>query len=269
MRGRTGISVAGHFGELLQGRVGPGGPVALVTLPCPVLVCRAARVDGSFGLYQTGNRALRPADLRLLLAALGHPIRGRFRLGTQMPVGAGTGASTASRVALAIAAGEEDPWRIARACLALEGASDPLMFAAPAQMLWASREARLLEALPPLPKLEILGGFFGPPRRTDPGDANFPDIGDLVQGWKARAGDLPALAGLASQSALRCLALRGPAGDPTEALARRLGAAGFALAHTGSARALLFAPGTIPPQAGKDLQAAGFSGITRYSLAGT
>jgi hypothetical protein len=29
----TGHTVAGHFGELLQGRLGPSGPLALVTLP--------------------------------------------------------------------------------------------------------------------------------------------------------------------------------------------------------------------------------------------
>ncbi|BAJ82867.1 BluE protein (plasmid) [Acidiphilium multivorum AIU301] len=28
------IAVLGHFGEFLQGRIGPGGPVALVTVPC-------------------------------------------------------------------------------------------------------------------------------------------------------------------------------------------------------------------------------------------
>lgn len=153
-------------------------------------------------------------------------------------------------------------------CLALEGASDPLMFASPARLLWASREGRVLDRLPPLPRVEVLGGFLGPPQRTEPRDTGFPEIGDLVQEWKVSAGNLAALAALASQSARRCLSLRGPAEDPTEALARRLGAAGFALAHTGSARALLFAPGTVPPGAGQVLQAAGFSGITRYSLAG-
>ncbi|TCP38104.1 hypothetical protein EV662_12129, partial [Rhodovulum marinum] len=33
--------VAGHFGEFLQGRLGPDGPVVLVTLPCPALAVRA------------------------------------------------------------------------------------------------------------------------------------------------------------------------------------------------------------------------------------
>lgn len=99
MPDRTQIRVAGHFGEFLQGRMGPRGTIALVTLPCPVLVCRAARAGGTFGLHQTGNRALQPADLRRLLVALGQPVRGRFRLATGMPVGAGAGASTASRVA--------------------------------------------------------------------------------------------------------------------------------------------------------------------------
>ena len=31
------VRVPGHFGELLQGRIGSDGPVALVTLPCPAL----------------------------------------------------------------------------------------------------------------------------------------------------------------------------------------------------------------------------------------
>jgi len=31
------VRISGHFGELLQGRLGPQGPVALITLPCPVL----------------------------------------------------------------------------------------------------------------------------------------------------------------------------------------------------------------------------------------
>lgn len=149
-------------------------------------------------------------------------------------------------------------------CLALEAASDPLMFACPARLLWASREGRVLDRLPPLPRVEVLGGVFGPPRRTEPRDTSFPEIGDLVQDWKVSAGNLAALA---SQSARRCLSLRGPAEDPTEALARRLGAAGFALAHTGSARAPLFAPGNVPPGAGQVLQGAGFSGMTRHSLA--
>ena len=72
------------------------------------------------------------------------------------------------------------PSDLARACVAVEGASDPLMFPAPERLLWASRRAEVLETLPPLPSFDVLGGFFGPNRRTDPRDANFPDISDLM-----------------------------------------------------------------------------------------
>lgn len=260
------VRISGHFGELLQGRLGPQGPVALITLPCPMLACTAQQGAGPLRLRAQGEAVMRPADLRKLLIALGLPPRGRFHLKTEMPVGAGLGASTAARVALARAAGVDDPRRIAHACLAVEGASDPVMFAEPAKLLWASREGRVLDDLPPLPPFEVLGGLFGPPRRTDARDNRFSNIADLVAGWRAHAGDLPALARLASDSARRCVALRGPADDPTEALAARWGALGFAIAHTGSARALLFAPGTMPTAAAAGLQAAGLTNVLRFSV---
>ena len=115
------VRISGHFGELLQGRLGPQGPVALITLPCPVLACTASQGAGPLHLRSKGEAVMRPADLRQLLTALGLPRRGRFQLTTEMPVGAGLGASTAARVALARAAGVDDPQRIAMACLAVEG----------------------------------------------------------------------------------------------------------------------------------------------------
>ena len=48
------------------------------------------------------------------------------------------------------------------------------MYPEPARLLWAPREARALGALPPLPPLEIVGGFFGPGRRTDPATTTSP-----------------------------------------------------------------------------------------------
>ncbi|TMV63484.1 propanediol utilization protein, partial [Thioclava sp. BHET1] len=50
----------GHFGELLQGRLGPDGPLALVTLPCPPLAARVTRDPGAFALHQPAARALPP-----------------------------------------------------------------------------------------------------------------------------------------------------------------------------------------------------------------
>lgn len=261
------MRVAGHMGELIQGRLGPGGPVALVTLPCPVLAVTARRQPGAFALHLEGKVALDPARAAALLRVLDLPVTGRFALRGDLPPGGGAGASTAALVALARAAGADEA-RIAAACLAVEGATDPLMFPASGRLLWASRQARVLAHLPPLPRIEVLAGFHGPARRTDPADDDFPDIADLAAAWPDACRSARAVAELAAASARRTLALRGPAGDPTEELAENFGAAGFAIGHTGPARALLFLPGTVPEAAEAALRAAGFRGILRYVLEG-
>lgn len=260
--------VAGHFGELVQGRLGPSGPVALITLPCPVLAATATCRAGAFRLHQPGAGSTPRRQVLALLDRLGLPRRGAFTLRLQMPPGGGAGASTAALMALAKAAGARDPQAITAACLAVEGASDPLLFAAPERLVWASRQGRVLGQMPPLPRMELIGGFTGTPERTDPADNNFPDISDLLQAWPRACGRLEEVARLISLSAGRTLALRGAAADPTAALARRLGALGYTIAHTGSARALIFAPGTVPEAAATDLRAAGFSTITRFRIGG-
>ncbi|MFV0491371.1 MAG: propanediol utilization protein [Pseudorhodobacter sp.] len=260
--------VAGHFGELMQGRMGPGGPVALITLPCPALYCQVIHRPGSLGLFEPDGAIIGRVALRRLLADLGLPATGRFVLRRKMIPGGGAGASTAARVALLHAAGATDPARVARACLKSEGASDPLMFENPGRILWASREARILSGLPPLPRMEVVGGFWGPAHRTDPRDLAFPDIADLVAGWQGGPHHLDHLAGLASQSAERMMALRGKRDDPTAALARCFGAKGWVMAHTGSARGLIFAPGAVPADLITALRAAGFCGITRFGCGG-
>lgn len=258
--------VEGHFGELIQGRLGPDGPVALITLPCPVLVVEAqpAPLSDPHGL-------LPPSRARALLTALGLADPGPFALVANMPRGGGAGASTAALVALARLAGSRHtPEDLARACVAVEGASDPLMFPAPERLLWASRRAEVIAHLPPLPGFDVIGGFFGPNQRTDPDDEAFPDISDLIGPWRAAATarDLATLGQLASLSANRCLDHRHRLPDPVADLARRLGALGHVIAHTGSARGLLFAPGAIPTDAPAALVAAGFRRIVTFSAGG-
>lgn len=264
------VRVAGHFGEFLQGRIGPDGPVALVTLPCPALAVAAWHAPGpGLSIHGSGQRLITPERARRFLARLDRRLSGHVRLRAAMPAGGGAGASTAALVALARLAGiASAPEALARACIAAEGASDPLMFSRPEDLLWASREGRVLDRFPALPRMDVIGGFLGPARRTDPGDANFPDIGDLIRAWgrAASTGRPEALAEIASLSASRTLALRGPESDPTAELARDLGAAGFAVGHTGSARALLFVPGRIGPHAGAALRAAGMTGIVRFRV---
>ncbi len=258
--------VFGHFGELLQGRIGPSGPVALVTLPCPTLWAQAQVAPGRLlALYQPVRVVTVPA-LHRLLDRLGLPERGRFRLRLNMPAGGGAGASTAALIALAQAAGAGDARALLRAVFAEERASDPLLFDRPERVLWASRRGEVLADLPALPRFEVLGGFCGKGQRTDPDDHDFPDISDLLEDW--RGAGLTRMAHLAAESARRTLALRGPADDPTPALAHNLGALGFTIAHTGAARGLIFAPGTVPESAEADLRARGFSRITRFGCGG-
>ena len=112
----------------------------------------------------------------------------------------------------------------------------------------------------------MIGGFAGAPQRTRADDRRFPDIADLVTLWAeaAERGDRAALARLASTSADRSLTLRGGIIPPFGALVQATGALGHAIAHTGSARALLFAPETIPPGTADLLRQAGFRRIVRF-----
>ncbi|ALG91464.1 MULTISPECIES: hypothetical protein [Actibacterium] len=264
-------AVCGHFGELLQGRLGPAGPVVVITLPCPALRLRGWYSPGGDLRVHSPERLVWRAQARRFLALVGGRPRGRFALRPEMPAGGGAGASTAALVALArLAAPDCPPLELARACVTAEGASDPLMFPAPERILWASREAEIAGHMPILPRCEVLGGFHGPPRRTWPADSNFADISDLVPRWQAAAGagDLTALARLSSRAARRTLARRGPADDPTEALARDLGALGIVIAHTGSARGLIFAPGSVPATGAAQLRAAGLRQIVRFTAGG-
>lgn len=240
--------------------------MALITLPCPALWAEAVAAPArSLALYQPVPVVARARLLRVL-RRLDLAAGGRFRLRLNMPVGGGAGASTAALMALALAAGAREDAALVAAVLAAEGASDPLLFQNPERLLWASRRGVVLADLPALPRFEVLGGFLGPGQRTDPRDADFPDISDLVAEWPGA--DLGQMARLASISARRTLALRGPKGDPTEALAHRHSALGFSIAHTGAARALIFAPGTVPQAAAADLRKAGFSRITRFRCGG-
>lgn len=266
------LRVAGHFGELLQGRLGPQGLVALVTLPCPVLGVTAQRFAGAgFSIHGGGQRLLTPQRARALLERLEMRLSGRVVLRAEMPAGGGAGVSTASLVATARLAGwQGPPDLLARACVAVEGASDPLMFAQAETLLWASRLGETLDHLPALPAFEVIGGFYGPPKRTNPADSDFPDISDLLTDWTAAAlaQDLPALAALASTSARRTLKKRGAGSDPIWSLAADLGALGSVIAHTGAARGLIFAPGAVPEAARQSLQRAGLRGVVQFRAGG-
>jgi uncharacterized protein involved in propanediol utilization len=270
-------AVSGHFGELVQGLLGPNGPVALVTLPAPPLRAEARWQPGPFDLHCPSGAVLARSTAAALWRSLaGGAPQGRLRLAVGMPPGGGAGSSTAALLAVARAYAAAS-WRplpdaagLAALCLRLEGATDPLMHPEPGALLWAPREARVLAPLPPLPDCEIVGGFLGTGHRTDPRDRNFADVADLVTAWTPAAarGDLPALARIATESARRNALRRGQAEiAPLVALAGRHGALGVVAAHTGSARGLIFAPDH--PGAGdamRGLHELGLTRVLRYRL---
>ncbi|MFZ5964824.1 hypothetical protein ACOXXX_17915 [Thalassococcus sp. BH17M4-6] len=260
----TGVAVAGHFGEWLQGRLGADGPLALVTVACPALQVRTGPGPASVPLFDAAQLARFAADLGLRDPAWP-------TLQYDMPFGCGAGASTATLVALARwASFSGTDAELARACVRVEGATDPLMLPAPDSVLWAPREGRSLQALPPPPGAVIVGGYWGAPQRTDPADTAFDDIADLIPDWDAacRDGDLARAAALAATSARRCTASRGPQ-DPMPELARDLGALGHLRAHTGSARGLIFAPGDVPEHAATALTEAGLTGVLHFPTGGS
>ena len=153
--------VAGHFGAFLQGRIGPQGPVALVTLPCPVLRARAICHPSRYlTLWQNPPAAVSRARLAALLDQMNLPRHGRFCLRCDMPQGGGAGALTTGPMALARAAGASDTALITDACLAIEGASDPLLVSHAERILWASRQGQVLTQMPALPRYDIIGGFL-------------------------------------------------------------------------------------------------------------
>ena len=254
------IRVHGHFGELLQGRLGPTGPMAVVSLPCPALWVQLDGLDAGL---------LGPRRLEILCRHLGLPQPLLIpSIAATMPPGGGAGSSTAALVAIARFLGfDGTPAELALACAAAEGASDPLMMPDAERLLFAPRQGRVLEDLPALPPFTVVGGFYGEPQRTDPDDEAFPDIDDLVEQWRLGPG-LARMAELTSESARRTLEKRGPEGDPTADLAQELGAAGWLIAHTGSARGLIFPRGEVPPGAEEVLREARMIGVIRFDGGG-
>lgn len=239
-------AATGHFGEMLQGRLGASGPVALVTLPCPAMTATAT-LRPSPGAPLTGGGALARAAARAAAPGLG----GRLAVSCAAAPGVGAGSSTliglaALRAAEAVRGAAVDPARQAKALLRIEGAVDPLMSPRPGDVLWASRRAAALDIAPPGPRLIVVGGIAGPGRATDPADHDFADIADLWADFVAarRAGDRSALGAIATESARRNQTRRPiPAFGAVSDCAGALGALGVAAAHTGSTLALLFAPG--------------------------
>lgn len=264
--GHGGIAIPCHFGEWLQGLAGPNGPVALITL-VPKGVHVIARRIGAARIASTaiGQGTFPRSTLIRLHRALSlpHPAHSLLRL--PFAPGLGTGMSTATLMAHAYLSGfQGSALALARGTIFVEGASDPLMFAEPDRIIWSSRQGRVLGRVPAPFRAHLVGGFFGPPAPTRATDCNYEDISDLLAEWpKART--LAHAAALARESAVRCHARRALTRDPMPDLTRDLGALGWITSHSGAARAVVFAPGTVPRHAAAALREAGLYGVQGLS----
>lgn len=267
----TSARVAGHFGELVQGRMGPDGPVVLVTLPCPVLETRVRFTPGPRPLRVPGTETTQVAELaRAVLAEWAPGVGGLIEIDRPASPGAGAGSSTAELLAClrALAAWcgiVLTPEDEAARCHAIEGAVDPLMYRG--NRLFASRAPAVVEDLPALPPLQVVGGFAGHGQRTNPNDQAFPDISealDLLRDGLA-TGNHEMVADAARRSAeLNQSRNPNPAWATVLAAGEAMDALGPVVSHTGSAIGMILPPEADPAPAMEALSTSGLSQVLTF-----
>ncbi|GGY75890.1 hypothetical protein GCM10010363_66230 [Streptomyces omiyaensis] len=260
-----------HHGELLQGVFldAGGRPCAgLVTLPLAGPGTRAdftprpgTPPDAVTVLPGDRSKAARAARLAVAVCAgrTGRPARGgTLRLTGTVPLGLGMGSSTSDVLAAVRAVADAyglrlDPGTTARLAVRAERASDPLMLDA-RPVLFAQREGRVLEVLgPALPPLLVVGCLLGDGAPVDtlalpaptPTEAElraYADLRDRLRRALAE-GDAALLGRVATASARRAQRLLGQREfEPLVALARRTGAVGVQISHSGSVAGVLHDP---------------------------
>ena len=260
--------VTGHFGEWMQGRLGQDGPIALISVPCPLFHCDVTVEDAEVTSFHGLGITLNVEQMEALLGCIDLHMPKRVTVQSSIPVRAGLGASTASILSVLRALTKDalSMEQAAKICVDVEGATDPLMHEQFDRLLWASRSATIVERLSAPPKFEIVGGLWGEGQATDPADLNFPNITDLVDKWRhaVEQRSHKKVAELATESANRTTELRGPKGDPSQEFALEIGALGYVRAHTGSARGFLFLPNHTPENAMRWLSDAGYTNPCRF-----
>lgn len=272
---RTGTGYAPcHHGEILQGvfLADDGRRCAgLVTLPMagPGSTAEFHPRPGT----EPGALTVVPADrtkaaraARFTVAACARqaglpPTGGELRLTGDIPVGLGMGSSTSNVIAAVRAVADSyrvplAPGTVARIAVRAELASDPLMLDG-RPVLFAQREGRVLEHLgPALPPLVVVGCALGGGRAVDTlalpvAEAGEGDVRDFerLRALLRRAvatRDAALLGEVSTASARRAQRVLGhPEFDTLTAVARRFGAVGVQIAHSGCVAGLLFDPASV------------------------
>jgi uncharacterized protein involved in propanediol utilization len=256
----------GHHGEILQGAFRLDGTLirGLVTLPCPALWSEATVAlerDAADGLRvdpRWKTKALRAVGLTLDRLGI-QDVGGVVTIASNIPPGHGYGSST-SDVAAAIDATLRATGHslasetIAGMAVAAEGASDATFWDRP--VLFAQRQGQVIEDYKsPLPPMEVLAFHTAPDGtgidtlalpvpRYDEGEIDaFEQLRSSLRVALARS-DLRGVAAVATSSArLNQRHLPQPGFDEITATARRVGAIGVQVAHSGEVGGLLFEPG--------------------------
>lgn len=186
------------------------------------------------------------------------PCGGELRLTGDIPVGLGMGSSTSDVIAAVRAVADSyglrlAPGTVARLAVRAESACDPLMLDG-RPVLFAQREGRVLEVLgPALPPLVVVGCALGGGAPVDtlslpvrePGDRDLRAWERMRTGLRraVATGDVRLLGQVATASARRGQQVLGHSEfDALTAIARRAGAAGVQIAHSGAVAGVLFDP---------------------------
>ncbi|MFJ7590469.1 GHMP kinase [Streptomyces sp. NPDC097617] len=270
---RRGVGHAAcHHGEILQGVFldATGRRCAgLVTLPMTGPGSRAefTRRPGTpperLGVLP-GDRTKAARAAALAVAECARrcreaPCGGELRIASDIPVGLGMGSSTGDVIAVVRAVADSygvrlAPDTVARLAVRAELACDPLMLDT-RPVLFAQREGRVLEVLGPrLPPLVVVGCALGGGAPVDTLSLPVPahDASDVRAFERLRTllrravatGNAALLGRVASASARRGQELlRHPEFDTLTDIARRLGAVGVQIAHSGAVAGLLLDPG--------------------------
>lgn len=243
-------TVSGHFGEFVQGRIGPDGPLALITVPAPKLQTHVRYVPATGALTCKDPHSDKMCRAgRMLLDRFGAvDALGRLQISRPIVPALGAGTPTADILCALCAIGLQrgfylKPEEEAEICLAADGAVDPLMFRD--TVLFAPRTAWVLRVLPALPAFEPHGVFAGDGVPTDPVETDFQDMHDAFRMLEdgLDRGDLTVLARAARISAEANQARNpNPLWDDILRIGRATGSLGPMVAHTGSAIGLIYAP---------------------------
>lgn len=255
-----------HFGELIQGvfRADDGQVCrALVTLPIrehgtTAVFTRVPGTDlGDISVQGTGRgKSRRAAEITASQCARIAGMRGsggRLVLDSDVPVGIGMGSSTSDVLATVRAVASAfgvrlDPDTTVRLAVEAESACDPLMLDE-RPVLFGPRNGRVLEVLGSrLPPLMVVGCITGDADTVD--TVSLPDapasaVGDyeLLRDDVRRAvttGDVSVLGNACTQSARRNQSMVPKTElEALEEVARRSGAAGVQVAHSGNVAGVL------------------------------